>query len=105
MGGHSPKADTSPERNLVRSFGKWAKGKQSVCVRVLMTHHPELCASRPGGCNGLCAWMKDQFLHTTKWRKGNRKNLRSHEAALEAYLPALEGFPVDHPTHGEIVSG
>lgn len=84
MGGHSPKADIDPERRLVRSFGKWARGKQSVCVKVLMRNHPELCAKRPGGCNGLCAWMKDQFLGTTKWRVGNKKS-------KEAYVDLGDG--------------
>ena len=84
VGGHDPRADKRPLRNLVDSFGKWAKGKQSTCVRVLTTRHPELCAGRPGGCNALCAYMKDQFLGTTKWRKGNKKNLVKR--AVEGYV-------------------
>lgn len=84
VGGHDPRADKRPLKNLVDSFGKWAKGKQSTCVRVLTTRHPELCAGRKGGCNALCAYMKDQFLGTTKWRKGNKKNLTKR--ALEGYV-------------------
>jgi len=84
VGGHDPRADKRPLRNLVDSFGKWAKGKQSTCVRVLTTRHPELCAGRPGGCNALCAYLKDQFLGTTKWRKGNKKNLVKR--AIEGYI-------------------
>lgn len=83
MGGHSPKGDVDPERRLVKSFGKWAKGKQHICVRVLEEHHPELCTHRPGGCNALCAWMKDQFLGTTKWRKGSKRHVGESGVFIE----------------------
>lgn len=89
VGGHDPRADKKPTSNLVRSFGKWAKGKQSVCVRVLTTKHPELCASRPGGCNGLCAYLKDQWAGSTKWRTGNKKNLT--KKAMEGYIDIGNG--------------
>jgi hypothetical protein len=73
MGGHSPKAH-GKIRYIVRAFGKWAKGKHSVCVRTLMERHPEI-APTEDKANRLCAWMKDQWAGTTKWR-GDQSNPR-----------------------------
>jgi hypothetical protein len=93
MGGESPKGDIKPERQLVDSFGKWAKGKQHICVRVLLTKHPELFAGRKGGdinkaANALCAWMKDQWAHTTKWRN---KGASAEKKVVRAAQRAAEG--------------
>jgi hypothetical protein len=48
------------------------------CVRHLAKHvaDPER----------LCAWLKDQAMGTTKWRKGNKGNLKESEA----WVPSLD---------------
>ena len=67
MGGHDPEAKQKPVNRLVKTFGKWADGRFSKCVRVL-SKHPELVAAGGGNVNRLCAWLKDQWAGTTKWR-------------------------------------
>jgi hypothetical protein len=65
MGGHSPKAH-GQIRYIVRSFGKWAQGKQHICVQRIATEHPEILKGKDP--NALCAWLKDQWAGTSKWR-------------------------------------
>lgn len=69
MGGQDPRK-YGKIRAIVRTFGKWAGGKHSICTKRLQTEHPEICR---GNCNALCAWLKDQWKGTTKWRKGGKR--------------------------------
>lgn len=87
MGGKDPRK-FGKIRYIVRSFGTWAGGKHSVCTKRLRTEHPELCKG-PAGCNALCAWLKDQWAGTTKWRnkKGGSK--------IRASLPPIDGRGLD----------
>ena len=92
MGGHDPRAK-GKIRAIVRTFGKWAKGKQSVCARRLATEHPEVCK---GDCNALCAWIKDQWAGTTKWRGSSKDPEQKAEAeaiAAKASASANRRFP------------
>lgn len=75
-------------RYIVRSFGTWAGGKHSVCTKRLRVEHPELCKG-PAGCNALCAWLKDQWAGTTKWRN------RGHKTKIHASLPPLNDRGLD----------
>lgn len=87
MGGHSPKAH-GKIRFIVRAFGKWANGKHSVCVRRLKTEHPEVAKGRE---NQLCAWLKDQWMGTTKWRRHpgeDKSKYKSRERPLAARAKA-----------------
>lgn len=86
MGGHDPRKH-GKIRFIVRSFGKWAKGKHSVCVRRMRREHPEVFK---GNENAGCAWLKDQWMGTTKWRTGRKKGkigkMRAGESTFaEAY--------------------
>ena len=92
MGGHSPKAH-GKIRYIVRSFGKWAKGKQHVAARRLLKEHPEVVGGSPERANALAAWLKDQWTGTTKWRgkgkagahfHGDRRKLRKNKLENEA---------------------
>ncbi len=80
MGGKDPKAH-GKIRYIVRSFGKWAKGKHHVCVARISTEHPEVAAGK--NLNALCAWLKDQWAGTTKWRGTGAKN-KAEDAAIRA---------------------
>ena len=79
MGGKDPRK-YGKIRYIVRSFGKWAGGKQSICAKRLRVEHPELCR---GDCNALCAWLKDQWAGTTKWR-GTGPKQKAEDAAIRA---------------------
>lgn len=70
MGGHDPRKH-GKIRFIVRSFGKWAKGKHRVCVRRMRSEHPEVFK---GNENAGCAWLKDQWAGTTKWRGKGKKD-------------------------------
>jgi hypothetical protein len=89
MGGQDPRK-FGKIRYIVRSFGTWAKGKHSVCTKRLRVEHPELCKG-PAGCNALCAWLKDQWAGTTKWR--NKKG--GGKARLKASLPPITDRTLD----------
>lgn len=81
MGGRDPRA-RGKMAAIVDSYGQWAKGKQSVCVKVLQTRHPEVCK---GNCNALCAWLKDQWTGSTKWRgDSSDPKQKAEDAALSA---------------------
>ena len=80
-GGHDPKAH-GKIRFIVRAFGKWAEGKHEVCVRRIRTEHPEIVKGR--NVNALCAWLKDQWAGTTKWR--GRKSDPKQRAEGEAIM-------------------
>lgn len=69
-GGHDPRGH-GKIRFIIRAFGEWADGRQSVCVRRLLAEHPEV-AKTPEKANALCAWMKDQWAGTTKWRGSSK---------------------------------
>lgn len=84
MGGHSPKAH-GKIRYIVRAFGKWAGGKQHICVKRLLAEHPEVVGGSPGRANALCAWIKDQWTASTHWRgPGSNPKVKARDAALEA---------------------
>lgn len=68
MGGHHPKKH-GKIRFIVRSFGKWAGGKHRICVARLRAEHPEVFK---GNEDAGCAWLKDQWMGTTKWRSGRK---------------------------------
>lgn len=85
MGGHDPKAH-GKIRYIVRSFGKWAKGKHSVCVRRIVTEHPEVAAGKD--VNALCAWLKDQWAGTTKWRRTPGENKASYKKREKRVIAA-----------------
>lgn len=65
MGGHDPRAH-GQMRFIIRAFGKWADGRHEVCVKRIRTEHPEVAKGK--NVNALCAWLKDQWAGTTKWR-------------------------------------
>lgn len=81
MGGHDP--DFLKLKGGLRRFWieKAAKDPHpfTYCVRHLRKHvaNPER----------LCAWLKDQALGTTKWRKGNKK---IGEAAASQWEPSTQ---------------
>jgi hypothetical protein len=79
MGGNDPAAH-GKIRYIVRAFGSWANGKHHVCVRRLTTEQG-WSAER---ANRTCAWMKDQWTGSTKWR-GPRSSptQRAENNALE----------------------
>jgi hypothetical protein len=79
MGGKDPRK-YGKIRSIVRTFGKWAGGKQSICAKRLAVEHPEICR---GNCNALCAWLKDQWAGTTKWR-GTGPKQKAEDAAIRA---------------------
>lgn len=79
MGGKDPRK-YGKIRYIVRTFGKWAGGKQSICAKRLSVEHPEICR---GNCNALCAWLKDQWTGTTKWR-GTGPKQKAEDAAIRA---------------------
>lgn len=87
MGGQDPRK-YGKIRYIVRSFGTWANGKHSVCTKRLRVEHPELCK---GDCNALCAWLKDQWAGTTKWRKGRGGG----NSRIKASLPPLDDRALD----------
>lgn len=98
MGGQSPKAH-GKIRYIVRAFGSWAQGKQHICVRRLMAEHPEI-APTPERANALCAWLKDQWAGTTKWRgKGSDPKQKAENDSIEktakatAYARFTHGMP------------
>lgn len=68
MGGHDPEAQ-GKIRYIVRSFGKWARGKQHVAAKKLLERG---VVKTPEAANRLAAWLKDQWMHSTHWREGNR---------------------------------
>lgn len=79
MGGKDPRK-YGKIRYIVRTFGKWAGGKQSICAKRLAVEHPEICR---GNCNALCAWLKDQWTGTTKWR-GTGPKEKAEDAAIRS---------------------
>lgn len=83
MGGKDPRK-YGKIRYIVRTFGKWAGGKQSICAKRLAVEHPEICR---GNCNALCAWLKDQWTGTTKWR-GTGPKQKAEDAAIRAKASA-----------------
>jgi hypothetical protein len=112
MGGKDPEARQEPVRRLVRTFGKWANGRFTKCVRVL-SKKPHLVARGGGNVNRLCAWLKDQWLGTTSWRKSRARDIaliKAKKAAsaaeamelleagntilLPSWMPDEEGFDV-----------
>lgn len=76
MGGHDPRAN-GKIRFIVRSFGKWAGGKHRICVARMKSEHPEVFK---GNEDAGCAWLKDQYLHTTKWRNQHKKFAKGESA-------------------------
>jgi hypothetical protein len=98
MGGKDPEARQKPVRTLVRTFGKWANGRFSKCVRIL-SKKPHLVAAGGGNVNRLCAWLKDQWLGSTKWRGNRARDLAMIKAkkaatAAEAQQMIDEGILV-----------
>lgn len=69
MGGEDPRGH-GKIRYIIRAFGSWADGKQAVCVKRIATEHPEVLKGRDP--NALCAWLKDQWAGTTKWRGSSK---------------------------------
>lgn len=84
MGGHDPRKN-GKIRFIVRSFGSWAGGLHRVCVARLKTEHPEVFK---GNENAGCAWLKDQWAGTTKWRHGGGK-LGKAAVAVEKALSSV----------------
>jgi hypothetical protein len=83
MGGHSPKAH-GKIRYIVRAFGKWAGGKQHICVDRLLKEHPDVVGGSRARANGLCAWVKDQWAGTTKWRgPGSNPKIKARDEGIE----------------------
>jgi hypothetical protein len=81
-GGHDPRAH-GKVRYIVRAFGKWADGKHEVCVKRIRTEHPEIAKGR--NVNALCAWLKDQWAGTTKWRgRSSDPKQKAEDAAIVA---------------------
>jgi peptidoglycan hydrolase-like protein with peptidoglycan-binding domain len=104
MGGQDPRAH-GKIRYIVRAFGSWARGKHHICVRRLTTEHPELVAGRDA--NALCAWLKDQWAGTTKWRgRGSDPKQKAEDLAIEktARATAYARFTHAMPelTHAEL---
>lgn len=98
MGGHDPRAH-GQMRYIIRAFGKWADGKHSVCVSRIKTEHPELAKGR--NVDALCAWIKDQWAGTTKWRgKGSDPAQKAEDKAIQtkarstAYARFTHSMPV-----------
>lgn len=85
MGGHDPRKH-GKIRYIVRSFGKWAKGKHSVCVRRITTEHPEVAAGKD--VNALCAWLKDQWAGTTKWRRERGESKKDYKVREKRVIAA-----------------
>jgi hypothetical protein len=106
MGGHDPR-QFGKIRYIVRAFGTWAGGKHHICVKRLQTEHPEVCR---GNCAALCAWLKDQWAGTTKWRgrssdpKQKAESLAIEKAAQarNAALRALEADIIS-PRHVDVL--
>lgn len=92
MGGQDPRK-YGKIRHIVRTFGKWAGGKQSICAKRLAVEHPEICR---GDCNALCAWLKDQWTGTTKWR-GTGPKQKAENAAIVAGAKARRLIHADPP--------
>lgn len=80
-GGHDP--DFNKLKGGLKRFWREKAAKDphpfTYCVRHLRKH-----VSNP---ERLCAWLKDQALGTTKWRKGNKK---IGEAAADGWQPTVE---------------
>jgi len=91
-GGHDPDAYKGGMQNLVRSFGKWAKGSQAVAAEKLLRNG---VVKTPQAANRLAAWLKDQWLGSTDWRKGNQKSLHKSETEDLRTLLESEGERVD----------
>lgn len=83
-GGHDPDAKKGNMEFIVRSFGKWANGKQSVAARKLLDKG---IVKTPEGANRLASWLKSQWLGSTDWQKGPRKGVKKSFDAegLEAF--------------------
>ena len=94
-GGHDPKAH-GKIRYIVRAFGKWARGQHSVCVRRIRTEHPEVAKGR--NINALCAWLKDQWAGTTKWR--GRKSDPKQRAEGKAIMRKASATAYARFSHG-----
>lgn len=97
MGGKDPRAH-GKIRYIVRAFGKWAKGSQRVCVARIRSEHPEVAKGRD--VNALCAWLKDQWAGSTKWRGRKRDPKQRAEdmairrrAGATAYARFTHGMP------------
>lgn len=75
-GGYDPEA-RGKIKYIVRSFGKWARGKQSVAARKLLERG---VVKTPEAANRLAAWLKDQWMHSTKWREGgNQRSVKKED--------------------------
>ena len=109
MGGHDP--DFYKLRGGLVKFWKEKAATHphpfTYCVKHLSKHvaNPER----------LCAWLKDQALGTTSWRKGNRKSLKESaewepttdelREALLAYEEAAEELGIDKTDGGSDGAG
>ncbi len=69
-GGHDPDAHNGNAYNFVRTFGEWAHGKQSVAAKKLLDNG---VVKTPEAADRLAAWLKDQWMNSTKWRHGSVK--------------------------------
>lgn len=93
-GGHDPDAK-GKIKYIVRSFGEWAGGKQSIAARRLLAEHPEVVGGSMERANRLAAWLKDQWAGTTKWRKGNQGGKVAKAVADEQLIYEDLEFDVD----------
>jgi hypothetical protein len=103
MGGHSPKKH-GKIKYIVRAFGEWAGGKQSIAAKRLLAEHPEVVGGSPQRANALAAWLKDQWAGTTKWR-GKRDGKVTKAVADEHLIYEELDFDVDEtyePTSEDI---
>jgi len=92
MGGHDPEAQ-GKIKYIVRSFGKWAHGKEHIAARKLLEHG---VVKTPEAANRLASWLKDQWMHSTKWRTGNKGGRGIHKSAFAtAYDNLSKDAPVD----------
>lgn len=101
MGGHDPRAH-GKIKFIVRSFGQWAGGKQSICVQRMKAEHPEVFK---GNEDAGCAWLKDQWLGRTDWR-GKDKHLAKGDGVFANYLNAdllLKNIDKDGIMSSEVV--
>ena len=89
MGGNDPDAH-GKIKYIVRSFGKWAHGKQHIAARKLLEHG---VVKTPEAADRLAAWLKDQWMHSTKWREGNRGGHGIHKSLFSS---AYEDLAKDH---------
>ena len=95
MGGQNPKK-YGKIRFIVRSFGKWAGGKQRICVARMRSEHPEVFK---GNENAGCAWLKDQWMGTTHWRGKHGDHLGKLDKADTPVAEAANSQALDglHP--------